>query len=423
MDSSSSIKTWVINAVLLVFSSLVAVALVECFLWLTHWTVPARVDVFAMNGVTLPSWPEFVRFVPYVKTVGVSSTAEYEIHYKINDTGLRDSVYPTHKPRGLRRILFVGDSVTEGMGVEQGQAYPEIIEAQGAGLECINAGIRGTSPSDFCFRIPKLQDQYRDADMVVVQLFDNDFWDDGRYTSRLQIQWDEASQTYQRLPFAQSHEYLKPFGPMAVLLSSSRLAWLIGAAFVPVPGQEPWDYTYPKETADGIAAVFEEAEIAIRREAVGEEKTKVVFPHCSPTVLSAEGVDALWQFCRTALYEDFALADEEKAVLYHAHASRKEYEQTLRYLAYCHRLCQAKQQAFRLVYIPSQQGLRYQTDEFLAAWCEEQGIAFFAATRVLRPVALESGRAVYYPLDGHLTVLGHRLVADALGPWLCETGE
>jgi len=51
-----------------------------------------------------------------------------EFEYVINSHGLRCPDFPLKKPGGEKRILTIGDSVTMGHGVAEGEAYPQLLQ-------------------------------------------------------------------------------------------------------------------------------------------------------------------------------------------------------------------------------------------------------------------------------------------------------
>lgn len=66
----------------------------------------------------------------------------------LNSNGHRDDEMPVRKPAGERRILVLGDSVTFGWGVDQGEDFPARLEAllrekQGGAWQVINSGVNG----------------------------------------------------------------------------------------------------------------------------------------------------------------------------------------------------------------------------------------------------------------------------------------
>lgn len=67
---------------------------------------------------------------------------------------------PSEKAQPATRILFLGDSLTAGYGLEQSMAYPAILRnmasTQGIRLEIINAGMSGDTSAGALRRLPWL---------------------------------------------------------------------------------------------------------------------------------------------------------------------------------------------------------------------------------------------------------------------------
>jgi hypothetical protein len=90
------------------------------------------------------------RFIP--GAVGRYQSTEFNTSYHINSVGLRDREYAVPRPAGVYRILMVGDSFTEGDGVEVQETFSKRLETMlsGAGtgtrVEVINAGVGSYSP-------------------------------------------------------------------------------------------------------------------------------------------------------------------------------------------------------------------------------------------------------------------------------------
>ncbi len=78
-------------------------------------------------------------------------SGEYDVSYQISSQGLRDREHSVHKPASVYRILMLGDSFTEGYGVELEQTVAKILERRlnssvsNRKYEVINAGIAGYS--------------------------------------------------------------------------------------------------------------------------------------------------------------------------------------------------------------------------------------------------------------------------------------
>ena len=74
----------------------------------------------------------------------VDSDRGLDYHIEVNSVGLRDRERTRGKPAGLRRVLFVGDSMVFGTGIEMGARCSDRLESLlGPGVEVLNAGVGG----------------------------------------------------------------------------------------------------------------------------------------------------------------------------------------------------------------------------------------------------------------------------------------
>ncbi len=74
----------------------------------------------------------------------VASDRGLDYHIAVNALGLRDRERSMARPAGVHRVLFLGDSMVFGAGVETGDRLTERLEAALApGVEAINAGVSG----------------------------------------------------------------------------------------------------------------------------------------------------------------------------------------------------------------------------------------------------------------------------------------
>jgi hypothetical protein len=74
---------------------------------------------------------------------GVSSRTGYEIEYKINSKGLRDSETSYEKTDSVFRIVLLGNSQTFGFGVPIDKHFSRLLEGYFKNVEVINMGIDG----------------------------------------------------------------------------------------------------------------------------------------------------------------------------------------------------------------------------------------------------------------------------------------
>lgn len=74
---------------------------------------------------------------------GRFSHRDFSVSVSINSFGLRDREYPVERVPGKQRMLVLGDSFTWGFGVEQDEAFSEVLERRHPDWEIINAGVSG----------------------------------------------------------------------------------------------------------------------------------------------------------------------------------------------------------------------------------------------------------------------------------------
>lgn len=75
---------------------------------------------------------------------GIRVTKEFETLIKINSNKLRDKNYDYGKPDGIKRIVVLGDSFTEGAQVEENERFSEVLESRLLkNVQIINTGVSG----------------------------------------------------------------------------------------------------------------------------------------------------------------------------------------------------------------------------------------------------------------------------------------
>jgi hypothetical protein len=106
-------------------------------------------------------------------------------YVETNSHGFRDEEFPVEKPADTYRIMIMGDSFTFGMGVDNGQDYPAVLETclndrlyGGDTFQVINAGYAsGFSPDSYYVFLREIAPPY-DSDLVIAAYYvDNDIVD------------------------------------------------------------------------------------------------------------------------------------------------------------------------------------------------------------------------------------------------------
>lgn len=128
--------------------------------------------------------PYILKFKPFVHShIPYSEYTQRGIHfsvsYKINSMGLRDKDAPKEKGN-KKRLLIIGDSVTEGHGVEMNQTYVALLRDlfEKENWEVINAGIQGAGAAHQAMNLSRYFALAPDA--VLFAAYENDLADDRR---------------------------------------------------------------------------------------------------------------------------------------------------------------------------------------------------------------------------------------------------
>jgi hypothetical protein len=130
------------------------------------------------------------RFIPASR--GRHCTNEFEVSYTINALGLRDREVPLRKPAGTKRILMLGDSFTEGDGVEQEQTFSSriqvLLDQDGLGgrWQVLNAGVGSYSPL-LEYLYLKNGGLALQPDLVILNFDLSDVYDDIQYSRQAAI--------------------------------------------------------------------------------------------------------------------------------------------------------------------------------------------------------------------------------------------
>jgi lysophospholipase L1-like esterase len=107
---------------------------------------------------------------------------EFRTRVVTNALGFRDRRLPGPKPPGTMRVVVLGDSFTQGYGVEEADAYPRRLERllderrPSERHEVINLGVPGACPLDYDAHLAEVGLAYQ-PDLVLVGFMANDVSD------------------------------------------------------------------------------------------------------------------------------------------------------------------------------------------------------------------------------------------------------
>ncbi len=115
----------------------------------------------------------------------VFRSSEWNVKYSINSLGFRDREFNVTKPAGVFRILMLGDSYTEGYGVELGESFSKQLESMlnsnGGQYEVINTGVGSYSPI-LEYLVLKYKGIELHPDLVILNFDWSDPYDDKEYS-------------------------------------------------------------------------------------------------------------------------------------------------------------------------------------------------------------------------------------------------
>jgi lysophospholipase L1-like esterase len=161
------------NLLVLVASTSVALLLAELVIRLV-----------APQGLSAPSLESFHGL--QVQRANLNGTDEvpglFSVTYHTNSQRFRGREdYPLQPPAGVTRVITIGDSFCFGVGAEDHEAYPAILEellsAAGQKAEVINAGVSGTGAGSQALWYDMAVARFNPR-VVVLSVFVNDIDDD-----------------------------------------------------------------------------------------------------------------------------------------------------------------------------------------------------------------------------------------------------
>jgi lysophospholipase L1-like esterase len=171
LASESQFRSIFINLSLIIFSTLVALALSEMAL---------RVMGFKPFYVS----PERDRFWKYDPLLGWAhepgqegsfETPQFRTAVNINEKGLRDRLHSYERQNEMGRILVLGDSFAWGYGVEESERFSQVLE-ESLDVEVINAAVSGYSTDQELLWYRNEGIKY-ETDLVILVLAGNDVGD------------------------------------------------------------------------------------------------------------------------------------------------------------------------------------------------------------------------------------------------------
>ncbi|MCK5521707.1 MAG: SGNH/GDSL hydrolase family protein [Thiomargarita sp.] len=186
-------------------------------LFITPETLPkpppfSTIDPYKANPYILRKRPYLFFHIPHSKYIQARSS--YQVNYEINAMGFRGT--EISPKTGLKRLITIGDSITEGHGnpFQQTFSYRLGENLRQYDWEVINMGVQGGSPLYYAANLERYLSVRPDAVLIVI--FENDISDDRTGES-----------VYFTLPFLDNEQELLMKTPTKAFLSKFRLYTLL----------------------------------------------------------------------------------------------------------------------------------------------------------------------------------------------------
>ena len=166
------------NLTLILISTLFSVVLVEILLRLVgigYGNAPIELNQRLHH--LHPRNYEFVSFHPGGEFIG------HKIFYDEFGYRVKSKNPVLREDNAVRRIAFLGDGFTEANSVSWEQSFVGLIESKNSNLNVRNFGVASYSPVIYLVQINNEVKTFKPTD-VVVQIFENDFYDDNEYLKK-----------------------------------------------------------------------------------------------------------------------------------------------------------------------------------------------------------------------------------------------
>jgi lysophospholipase L1-like esterase len=348
---------------------------------------------------------------------------EFEYDFVTNDKGLRYEEIPEQKLDGETRVFVVGDSFTEGIGVEANERFTSFLELYftsmaGEPVRFINGGLSGRNPLAYWRLFLRVGRAY-DLDGLLVCINENDVSE-----TLEEITPDDLYRKYRAEQRSGVKAFLHRVYP--------RIYMLINMARAPfqLKNSAPHDFL---ETVTGLASArgiaperIQEWKESLPAELVnavnrGEfNRALLAYPLLHP-YLKTDSIDIdtpraeqKYQAMLAPLEEMLLLARQEGirvGIVYIP--SRLQYE------PHSHDLTNPLVRAGMDVRKRWLSG-RSEAQSRIARWCEVRKVPCLDLLAVLREKS-EMEDALTYEMDGHWNSNGHRIAGAAISTWIEES--
>ena len=350
----------------------------------------------------------------------VRQNIEFQYVFKTNSRGLRYQDIPTEKPANTWRIFVSGDSFTEGVGVDEGKRFTDLLENQfnssASHIQFINGGLAGTGPLQYGRLFLKVGLEYN-SDALLICLYVNDVANTPEEIANSPFGESPPSRTgiqmiaYDLWP--RIYTLLKKIHRRRVYLSKTKTSDFILTVSkkarkrnIPQPQIERWKASLPPELVEAVnQGHFNGAILSYG----------LLYPqYWSDSIdISRDVAKKKWK----------NLTRSPSEILSKARQSRIE---TAVVLIPGRFMYDPKSHSEKNLWLITGSEVRSEwlsrdneIQKKMLLWTRSEGVPFLDLTSVFR-MSIQSNNNFNWELDGHWNDLGHELASKAIASWLYD---
>jgi hypothetical protein len=360
-------------------------------------------------------------------------TIEFDVDFRTNSQGLRYREIPLRKQSEKEfRVVVLGDSMTEGWGVEAEETFSALLEKSLSNTRqtfyFINCGLAGTGPLQYGRILASVGLKYH-PDLVLVALHTNDVSDTPEDADlNLVRNWRGQYEV-------QSPKFL--WRPGGLVNKTAYALW-------------PWSYARlqslslqrSKNEVKRLGFMARATEVA-RRAGIAEAQVRAWREKIPPEIVEAcerNEFDPA-KVMMGCLFPDQALQELD----IQGDAAERHWTSMRHLLGQIVDLSRREGLALAVVYLPT--ALQYddtignlrktlgvrvrrewltetssELERRIARWAEESRVPYFSLTDTFREASRRFPGRFNYALDEHWTPEGHQVAAQGIAMWLIDQG-
>ena len=394
----------------------------RCILLIVSIVVTSFVAEFSMLIAGFPAnVPEIVSHTPGVDQH--RKQVEFQYYFRTNSKGLRYRDIPLKPANNERRIFVAGDSFTEGDGVEDRDRFTDLLESSfrepNSTVNFINGGLSGAGPLEYGNLFVKVGLQYK-PDALLVCFYVNDesntaerlfrvpFMIDpprgrSRFRKLVHKFWPRINTQIEILEEKQNRKVSTVTSDFVTLVTDAARSRRISEQVI-----EKWKTSVPAELVEAVNKGEFNGSILSQG---------LLNPNYWTDAIDVESPSAIqrWQTMERILL----------ALIEHCKLSNIEMAMVLLPSPF---QCDSSSHGIDNPWVATGSEIRREwlTEETevqrrLSAWAVQQRIPFLDLTPEFRK-QIQTGKVLYWPLDGHWNAAGHSIAATAIANWL-RTGN